>query len=69
MNIVFSLEATVGSSVLGGVTNTAHCKTLAGTLTVSSAQPKQQVRLQGAFETDCTEKYICNSQTRQRNFP
>jgi len=69
MSVVFSLEATVGSSVLGGVTNTAHCKTLAGTLTVSSAQPKQQVGLHGAFETYCTEKDICNSQTRQRNFP
>jgi len=69
MNVVFSLEAAVGSSVLGGVTNTAQCKTLAGTLTVSSAQPKQQVGLHGAFETDCTEKNICNLQTRQRNFP
>jgi hypothetical protein len=68
MNIVLSLEATVGSSVLGGVTNTAHCKTLAGTLTVSSAQPKQQVGLHGAFETDCTEKNIWNSQQDRETF-
>jgi len=69
MSVVFSLEAIVGSSVLGEVTDTAHCKTLADTLTVPPAQPKQQVGLHGAFETDCTEKNIWNSQTRQRNFP